>query len=220
MTTYKGRKALDALMDGETLFRVQEPNTLFKMCGLKLKIKDIQQVETGWHTYHAELNWLIGQTFEKYKPLPKVGEWVEATYVDEVYKGKVTRVEKNKVFALWDEYEDETYLNGDNYKFRVLTEEEVDKHELNMSFKRAGRPKNTYEVGDIVKYHKRFAEVVGEYRRDLYGGMYQMLAIQFVVDDRDGNEQMMQREVNADEVTPKCFNTNVVKLRKEEETKW
>lgn len=219
MTTLKGRKALDALMDGETLFRVQEPNTLFKMCGLKLKIRDIHG-KTEWHSYAAELNWIIEQTFEKYEFIPKVGEWVEATNGESVYKGEVTRIDGNKVYGLWDTQQNATWVKMPSFEFKLLSKEEIDKHEIDRVFRLAGRPKNTYEVGDIVKYHKRFAEVVGQDKTDLYGTVHQTLLIRFVVDDRDGNELVMQREVEAHEVIPKCFNQDVIKLRKEEETKW
>lgn len=220
MTTLKGRKALDALMDGETLFRVQEPNTLFKMCGLKLKIRDIHG-KTEWHSYAAELNWIIEQTFEKYEFIPKVGDFVEATNdSDSTYRGEITRIEDNKVYGLWGAQESATWVKMPTFKFRLLSVEEIDKHEIDRAFRIAGRNTYLYEVGDIVKYHKRFAEVVGEYRKATGSDLTQMLIIRFVVDDRDGNEQMMQREVREDEVTPKCFNTNVIKLRKEEERIW
>lgn len=216
MTTYKGKDTIKRLLDNKEVLAIN--NLIYKLDGDKL----VSRSKDGgdWGKSLVSLTWLLSNPCKDYKPLPKVGEWVEATKGEEVYKGKVARIEINKVFALWDGNEYETYLNGDDFEFRVLTEEEVDKHELEMVFNRAGRHKKVYEVGDIVKYYKRFAEVVGQTKRDLYGTMYQTLLIQFVVDDRDGNELMMQREVNADEVTPKCFNTNVVKLRKEEERIW
>jgi len=43
-----------------------------------------------------------------------------------------------------------------------------------------------------------------------------MLLIRFVADDRDGNEHVMQREIRADEVTPKCLKEHVINLGEDE----
>lgn len=218
MTTYTDKKTIDALTDGETLFYVEAPNTLYKMFDGVLKIKPI----TGdkWNKYDASLNWMMSKEFNRYKFIPEVGQWVEATSVESTHKGKVTKIDGSLVYAIWGDSTRATWVNSGGYEFRLLTDEEIHNHEVKTAFQRAGRPSNLYEVGDIVKFYKRYAEVVGQYKKAICADLIQMICIRFACEDTSGNEQMMQREVRADEVTPKCFNTNVIKLENEEGNKW
>jgi len=211
MTTLKNKQTIDALMDGEIVFETTTPNVLFKMEEGQLKLMN-KLGKTGWHTYHAAFNWLLEKEFSLYKFIPEVGQWVAATENGKVYKGKVTSIDDGyRVSALWDNDEYASWIHLEKASFVQLADEEVRSHKIELAFNKVGR-KQEYVAGDIVKYGKRLAEVVGEYKKDVYGTKYQMLLIRFVVDDRDGNEQEMQREVEDSEVTLICLREHVINL--------
>ncbi|AGY46534.1 hypothetical protein BigBertha_26 [Bacillus phage BigBertha] len=215
MTTLNNKQTIDALLDGEVIFETKSPNVLFRMHKDELQLSNINGT-SGWHKYNASLNWLLEKEFSTYKFVPEVGQWVAATQDGKTYKGKVTSIKDGyKVFAYWDDDRAASWMDVEKTSFVQLEKDEVRSHKIKLAFNKVGR-KQEYVPGDIVKYGLRLAEVKGQYKKAVCADLIQMLLIRFVVDDRDGNEQMMQREIRADEVTPKCLKEHVINLGEDE----
>ncbi|QDH49715.1 hypothetical protein BEYONPHE_28 [Bacillus phage Beyonphe] len=216
MTTLKNKQTIDALLDGEVIFETNSPNVLFRMHKGELQLSNVNAT-SGWHKYNASLNWLLEKEFSTYKFVPEVGHWVAATQDGKTYKGKVTSIKEGyKVFACWDNDRDASWMDVEKTSFVKLEKDEVRAHKIEMAFKKAGRYQKEYVPGDIVKYGLRLAEVKGQYKKAVCADLIQMLLIRFVADDRDGNEHVMQREIRADEVTPKCLKEHVINLGEDE----
>ncbi|ALA13494.1 hypothetical protein AVV02_gp029 [Bacillus phage AvesoBmore] len=213
MTTLKNKQTIDALLDGEVVFETSSPNVLFRMNKGELQLSNVNAT-SGWHKYNASLNWLLEKEFSTYKFVPEVGQWVEATKGSSVFNGKITKIEGNEVYACWDEQIRETWLYLDERDYRVMSEEEVKNHRMEMEFKKVGRESREYVPGDIVKYGSILAEVKGQYKRASSADLLQRLIIQFATDDTQMG--MCRHDVGAFEVTPKCLKEHVINLGEDE----
>ncbi|UNA01438.1 hypothetical protein MG295_00021 [Bacillus phage vB_BcgM] len=207
METFKGKDTIERLLADKVV--VASNKLAYKLKGEMLVSKS--EGDDDWGKSLVSLTWLLSSPCTDYKFVPVVGQWVEAKNDSGgLFRGKVTKIEGNEVYACWDERTYESWLYLSKWDYTVMPESEVKKHQVDMEFKKVGREASEYTVGDIVKYGVRLAEVKGKYRRASGVDLLQRLIIEFATDGTVMG--MCRHDVGAEEVTPKCLKENVINL--------
>lgn len=196
LKVYTGKETIEALLEGKVLSWTTKQ---FKLDGKFLYEKNDPNEWT--HSFRS-VPFFMGNKFTEVVA-PQVGDWVRVFYKDDIFIGKLKRIEdSHQMWAVWNKNGTtrvNSWLDITN-DWEILSPEQVSEYKRELAFSKVGRKLNEFHEDDFV--------------------MIDSLSIVGVVTSKNNTDELRIHKLNEvagytakpNQVTPIYFSENQVDL--------